>query len=149
MSAEALRIRPYQPADEEAVVSLWLRCGLVVPHNNPLRDIRRKLKINPEWFLVGTRTGEIVATCMFGYDGHRGSINYLAVAPEQQRRGIAAKMMQASENILCSVGCPKINLQVRDANKAVIEFYESIGYVAENIVNMGKRLDHDEPYRVD
>ena len=52
MSVEALRTRPYQPADEKAVVSLWLRCGLVVPHNNPLRDIRRKLKITPEWFLV-------------------------------------------------------------------------------------------------
>jgi ribosomal protein S18 acetylase RimI-like enzyme len=58
-------------------------------------------------------------------------------------------MMQASENILCSVGCPKINLQVRDANKVVIEFYESIGYVAENIVKMEKCLEHDEPYRVD
>jgi|OM-RGC.v1.036674652 hypothetical protein len=35
-------------------------------------------------FLVGLCQGEIVATVMFGYDGHRGSVNYLAVTPRSK-----------------------------------------------------------------
>jgi ribosomal protein S18 acetylase RimI-like enzyme len=141
-----LVIRPYRPADEEAVVRLWIACNLVIPLNNPRRDIERKLAVDPARFLVGEFDGEVVATCMAGYEGHRGWINYLAVLPRYQRRGIASRMMEEAERILRAAGCPKINLQVRAANREVIRFYESIGYVADDIVNMGKRLEYDEPF---
>ena len=84
-------IRPYQASDAEAVVNLWNDCGLVVPHNNPLRDIERKLDVNPEWFLVGETDEAIIASCMAGYEGHRGWINYLAVAPSNQRKRLRSK----------------------------------------------------------
>jgi hypothetical protein len=46
-------IRSYKLEDETQILDLWVECGLVVPQNNPKRDIERKLKINPELFLVG------------------------------------------------------------------------------------------------
>lgn len=137
-------IRPYQTSDEEAVVKLWDDCGLVVPHNNPLRDIERKLGVNPEWFLVGKIEGTIIASCMAGYEGHRGWINYLAVAPSEQRKGHAAKIMNEAERLLRATGCPKINLQVRASNEEVIEFYRSIGFTVDPVTSMGKRLLADQ-----
>ena len=77
-----VNIRPYRARDQTAVVDLWEKCGLVVPHNDPLRDIESKQQVNPEWFLVGELVGQVVATCMVGYEGHRGWINYLAVSPD-------------------------------------------------------------------
>src|SRR5579862_9915638 len=71
-SMTAFQIRPYRSADEDAVVALWVVCQLIGPKNNPRRDIARKLRVNPEWFLVGEVDGKIVATCMVGYEGHRG-----------------------------------------------------------------------------
>lgn len=139
-------IRPYQSTDEISVIQLWNDCGLVVPHNNPARDIARKLRVNPEWFLVGEMDGEIVATCMAGYEGHRGWINYLGVAPSHQRIGLAKKIMREAEALLRQAGCPKINLQIRTTNRAVIEFYEALGYFPDNVVSMGKRLEPDEPH---
>jgi ribosomal protein S18 acetylase RimI-like enzyme len=141
-----LNIRPYRPGDKEAVIDLWLACNLVVSHNNPERDIERKLKVNPEWFLIGLMGDEIVATCMAGYEGHRGWINYLAVKPQLQRQGIAGKMMQAAEIRLLDAGCPKINLQVRNSNIKVIQFYKSIGYSDDDVIGFGKRLVPDKPY---
>ena len=73
---------------EAAVIALWGRCGLLRPWNDPRKDIRRKLHVQPELFLVGVREGEVVATVMAGYEGHRGWVNYLAVAPEQQQSGV-------------------------------------------------------------
>ena len=137
-------IRAYQDRDKEAVIKLWFDCGLVVPQNNPEKDIARKQKVNPELFLVGELDGWIIASCMAGYEGHRGGINYLAVAPEQRRKGYAAMIMEKVETLLWELGCPKINLQVRTSNNKVIRFYESIGFKLDDCVSMGKRLEHDE-----
>ncbi len=139
-----MNIRPFQIKDEATVIQLWIDCGLVVPQNNPQKDIERKLKVNPELFLVGEQDGEIVATCMAGYEGHRGWINYLAVSSKLQRKGLASKMMHHAEKLLAELGCPKINLQIRSSNTAVIDFYQSLGFSDDNVLSMGKRLEKDE-----
>jgi ribosomal protein S18 acetylase RimI-like enzyme len=136
-------IRPYSSGDEAAVIDLWQRCGLTRPQNNPGLDIERKLKVNPELFLVGLLDGKVVATVMGGYEGHRGWINYLGVDPAYQRRGLGRQIMQAAEKKIRAMGSPKINLQVRSDNPGVVRFYESIGYNTEAVVSMGKRLVKD------
>lgn len=138
-------IRKYSTDDRNDVIELWSRCGLIAPQNNPDRDIERKLKVNPEWFLMGEIDDRIIATCMAGYEGHRGWINYLAVLPEYQRKGFATRMMQEAERILKDVGCPKINLQIRSSNTGVIEFYKAIGFREDEVISMGKRLECDNP----
>lgn len=127
-------------------MALWVACQLIGPLNNPRQDIARKLRVNPEWFLVGELDSKIVATCIVGYEGHRGWINYLAVAPECQRRGVARQIMEEAERLLRQAECPKINLQVRTTNAQVIEFYKSIGFKVDDVISMGKRLETDEPF---
>lgn len=139
-----MQIRPFQIADESALVDLWSKCELIRPVNDPVKDIRRKLAVNPEWFLVGVLNNEIIASVMVGYEGHRGWINYLAVHPEHRLRGYGRKIMAEAERLLRAAGCPKINLQVRTNNRAVLEFYERIGYRMDDVVSLGKRLEHDE-----
>jgi len=136
-------IRPFQPSDEAAVVQLWKDCNLVVPWNDPLRDIRRKLRVQPELFLVGFISAELAATVMAGYEGHRGWLNYLAVAPRLRRQGLGRKMVTEAEARLRQMGCPKINIQVRTSNTEVIEFYRRIGFTLDEVVSMGKRLERD------
>jgi ribosomal protein S18 acetylase RimI-like enzyme len=140
-----MHVRPFQTGDQDAVIALWQRCGLTRPWNDPLKDIRRKLRVRPDLFLVGVLDGEVVATAMAGYDGHRGWIYYLGVAPELQRRGLGRAIMAEAERLLREAGCPKINLQVRSTNLGVIEFYKSLGYALDEVVGLGKRLEHDGP----
>ena len=140
-----MSIRSYQSADRDAVVTLWQRCKLVAPQNDPLKDIRRKLQVNPEWLLVGEKNGRLVATCMAGYEGHRGWINYLAVDPEYRRRGIGRQLMRAAETQLRAAGCPKINLQVRTSNQTALGFYQAIGFTVDDVISLGKRLESDRP----
>src|SRR5579859_6637836 len=133
-----VQIRSFRPEDEPAVIALWQQCDLVRPWNDPHRDICRKLKVNPEWFLVGLVDGQVVATVMAGYEGHRGWLNYLAVAPKFQRCGLARGIVAEAERLLRNAGCPKINLQIRTSNQAVIEFYRRLGYSVDDAVSMGK-----------
>ena len=138
-----MHIRPYQASDESAVVALWQACELTRPWNDPHKDIARKLQVHPELFMVGEVQGRLMASAMFGYEGHRGWVNYLAVAPDHQRQGHAKALMQHGEALLLTRGCPKINLQVRASNAPVLAFYQSLGYASDEVVSMGKRLIPD------
>ena len=138
-----MNLRPFLAADQPQVVALWHACGLTRPWNDPAKDIARKLTVQPELFLVVEDAGPIVASAMFGYEGHRGWVNYLAVAPDHQRRGIARALMAMGEERLTALGCPKLSLQVRSGNRAVVEFYHRLGYTTDDVVSLGKRLIPD------
>jgi ribosomal protein S18 acetylase RimI-like enzyme len=142
LSPEML-IRPFETSDEGAIIELWYKCNLIRPQNDPELDIARKLKVYPELFLVGLVSDKIIASAMGGYEGHRGWVNYLAVDPDYQKRGLGRAIMEALETRLLDRGCPKLNLQVRNDNIAVIKFYENIGYKRDDVLSFGKRLIQD------
>jgi len=146
MSVSATQIREFERADTDAVVALWKRCELVVPWNDPYRDIARKMQVGADLFLVATAEQAVVATVMGGYEGHRGWINYLAVDPERRGDGHGARLVRELETRLIAVGCAKVNLQVRIGNEAVIDYYTGLGYKDDRAFSMGKRLipDGDE-----
>jgi ribosomal protein S18 acetylase RimI-like enzyme len=137
-----MRVRPFDTADEGAVVALWQAAGLLVnPLNDPREDIRFCRESGHGELLVGEDGGSIVATVMVGHDGHRGWVYYLATAPERRRRGLGRRMMASAERWLTQRGVPKVELIVRDSNTRVIGFYQRLGYVFEPRALLAKRLD--------
>ena len=142
--SEKTIIRTFASTDTDAVIALWQACALTRAWNDPEKDIERKLGVDDELFLVAETQGNIIGSVMGGYDGHRGWINYLAVAPRQRKQGLGKQLMVAVEHRLLSLGCPKINLQIRTGNEAVMEFYRAIGFTEDACVSFGKRLIPDE-----
>ena len=138
-------IRRFACADEDAVIALWESAGLTRQWNDPRKDIARKLSVQPEGFLVAVAGAEIVGSVMAGYDGHRGWINYLAVAAGSRRAGVGRALMTEAERVLTELGCPKVNLQIRATNAAAVRFYEALGYTTDDVVSLGRRLEHDAP----
>jgi ribosomal protein S18 acetylase RimI-like enzyme len=141
MKPDPLEVRIIRGEDVPRVVELWRTVFPDDPsRNDPALMAQRKLEFEPELFLVGEKDGRLVAAVMAGYDGVRGWIYHLAVDPDERRQGFGKKMMQAAEEMMMSLGCPKVNLQIRSSNEGVIEFYEAIGYKVEDRVSMGKPL---------
>ena len=139
-----ISIRPYDARDEESVIDLWEVCFPDDPPWNEPRDvIQRKMTVQPELFFVALIDQQVVGTVLAGFDGFRGWVNKVATHPSQQRKGIASRLMQAAEKALADLGCPKLNLQVRADNDAVVAFYRKAGYVVEDQVSMGKRLQKE------
>jgi ribosomal protein S18 acetylase RimI-like enzyme len=141
----SLVLRTFARTDEAAVIALWRSTGLTRPWNDPHADIARKLTVQPELFVVGELDGELIASAMAGYDGHRGNVYYVAVSPAHQRTGVARAVMAEVERRLEALGCPKLNLMVRDDNQTARGFYQRMGYDAQAVVTLGKRLIVDEP----
>ena len=125
------------------VVHLWEICGLTKPWNDPNRDIDRKLADGTGKLFLMKEGDRVIGSVMVGYDGHRGSVNYLAVHPDSQKKQLGRMLMEHSEDHLLALGCPKLNLMVRTSNLPVIEFYERLEYQKDEVIVFSKRLIED------
>jgi ribosomal protein S18 acetylase RimI-like enzyme len=136
----SFEIARYRLEFQGAVVDLWKKCGLIVPQNDPVVDIRKKVDYQPELFFVALLDGLVVGSVMAGYEGHRGWLNYLAVLPEYQGQGYGRKLVEKAIAELRRLGCLKVNLEVRKSNSSVIDFYMHLGFKDNEVVGLGKRL---------
>lgn len=130
-------VRKFQEQDSAALIALWKRVFPDdPPHNEPAKVLAAKLKVDDLVF-VYEQAGAIVGACMTGYDGHRGWLYAVAVAPESRRSGVGTLLVKAALEELRRLGCIKVNLQIRPGNSAVAAFYQSLGFAAEERLSMG------------
>lgn len=121
-------------------VHLWERTNLTRPWNDPVLDARRALNSPTSTILALMEDSHVIATAMVGHDGHRGWLYYVAVDPERQGQGIGRQLVQECTQWLQTMGVPKVQLMVRNENRAVIDFYTGLGFEDQNVVVLGKRL---------
>jgi ribosomal protein S18 acetylase RimI-like enzyme len=134
-------IAPLGLVDIPALVALWEACGLTRPWNDPQRDARLAIEGTTSTIL-GLRDGDtLIASVMVGFDGHRGWVYYLAVAPDRRREGLGRRLMDAAEAWLRGRGAPKLQLMVRTSNKEALGFYEALGLERQEVVTLGRFLD--------
>ena len=88
-----MQIRKFSEGDRTSVLELWEACELTRPWNDPNKDIDRKMQFQANLFFVGTVNSRVISSAMAGYDGHRGSVFYLAVHPESQVLGYGQLLM--------------------------------------------------------
>jgi ribosomal protein S18 acetylase RimI-like enzyme len=137
-----MNVRNYESSDCAEVIALW---DAVFPgstgHNDPKASIDRKVAADDGLFFVAADGDSIVGTVLAGYDGHRGWLYSVAVAPDRRRDGIGSQLIRHAEQALAQRGCPKLNIQVRADNAAVVAFYESLGFQIEERISMGKLIE--------
>ncbi len=141
-------ITPYTDTiHRKQVVALWETIfGYEAPHNQPGLAIDKKIEVHDELFFVAVADSAVVGTIMAGYDGHRGWIYSVAVAPSRRNQGIGSRLVSHAERALTSLGCVKINLMILEGNEGVVGFYSKLGYSVEKRVNMGKRIPENIPF---
>lgn len=136
-----MQIRDVSPTDFPAVIELWDQAGLTRPWNPPAADLQRALDNPGSTVLGGYLDDDLAGTVMVGHDGHRGWVYYLAVADQHRGSGLGRTLMQAAEAWLVDQGAVKLQLMVRESNRAVIGFYDRLGYTDADVRVLAKRLD--------
>lgn len=134
-------LREASPADAPAVIALWQAAGLTRPWNDPATDYHLAMANPACTVILAEQEDTPAATIMVGYDGHRGWVYYLGVAPAFQRQGVGRALMQAAEQWLAARDCPKLMLMVRADNLATKAFYAALGYEPQAVETLGRRLD--------
>ena len=132
----------YRDIHLEGVRALWKEAFPDdAPRNWADVAIPAKLLIQPELLIVALDDDHVVGSVMAGYDGHRGWLNSMAVKKSHRRQGVGSALVFEAERRLRSLGCVKINLQIRMSNTSVAEFYRRLGYGVEERMSMGKEID--------
>jgi ribosomal protein S18 acetylase RimI-like enzyme len=134
-------VAPYSPEHFDGVETLWQEAFPDGPPWNKAEvAVPAKLAVQPELFLVAVKGDQVIGSIMAGYDGHRGWLYAVAVLNSHRSRGVGTALVRGAEDRLWSMGCNKINLQVRISNATVVEFYKRLGYMVEERTSMGKRV---------
>lgn len=129
--------RKFNTQDNNKLIALWQTVFPDdPPHNEPSAILDAKLKVDDLIFVVEDES-TLIGACMAGYDGHRGWLYAVAVSPNYRRQGVGQALIKHTLAELASIGCIKVNLQIRSTNTAVAAFYESLGFEAEDRLSMG------------
>ncbi|GFZ29979.1 hypothetical protein CSC2_05050 [Clostridium zeae] len=90
----------------------------------------KAMNITNEWstLILDTISNKFVGACMVGYVNGLPYILDFVVHPEFQRKGIGAKLLQRTLNLLSKI-YPAIRLNVTVGNNAEV-FYDKVGFVS-------------------
>jgi ribosomal protein S18 acetylase RimI-like enzyme len=124
----SVNVREFRfPGDYAHTLKLWesIEVGVHVGRSDTPEEIQKKIKRDPDLFLVAELNEEIVGTVIGGYDGRRGIIYHLAVHETVRGQGIGAMLLGEVEKRLQAKGCVKCYLLVLADNEHAIQFYEN------------------------
>jgi ribosomal protein S18 acetylase RimI-like enzyme len=133
-----IELRDFRLSDYDQVSRFWASVGLKPSRSDTVDRIRHKLERDPELFILAVDNGAIVGTVFGSYDGRRGWMNRLAVAPPFRGQGLARRLAEEVERRLRRIGCDKMNLLIEADNAAVQSLYEKMGYERVPLIFMEK-----------
>ena len=123
--AEAI-IRPARSEEVEEVLGLW-REAETTPSVTDNREAVVKLLAEPTAvLLVAEADGRLVGTVIGGWDGWRGNIYRLVVAPGYRRRGLARLLVAEADRSLHRMGAKRITALVEGDHPWATDFWDSL-----------------------
>jgi ribosomal protein S18 acetylase RimI-like enzyme len=128
----------YVSKDCDVVRDLWVRAGLELRPSETKEELEKKLLRDPELFIVAEDGGKIVGAVIGAFDGRRGFVYHLAVAPERQGEGIGKALMERVSEGLKRLGCIRLLLLVDEDN---VSAHKATGFSSNRMYVMSKNLD--------
>jgi ribosomal protein S18 acetylase RimI-like enzyme len=140
----SIRIREFCfPADYEPVFALWksIEKGVHTGRSDTPAEIEKKLRRDPDLFLVAESAGAIIGSVIGGFDGRRGLVYHLAVEASFRGMGIGSRLMEELESRLRAKGCLKCYLLVTSDNPEAEDYYQQRGWQHMDSIRLyGKEL---------
>jgi ribosomal protein S18 acetylase RimI-like enzyme len=126
--SNASHIRECRRADCPEVLQLWKSADATPSITDTLEEVQRTVEQGDAIFLVVTDASDcIVGSVIGGWDGWRGNIYRLAVAPEARRNGVAAALVrEVSAWLAREKGARRITALVEKAHPDAVGFWDSM-----------------------
>jgi len=132
MKIEKFKIEYY-----DEVVELWRKAGIEMVSSDTIEEVTRVLSRNPDLLLIGKVQEKVIAIVIGAFDGRRGYVHHLAVDPDYQKMGFGKTIMDGLIEQFRAMDIHKVHLFIEKSNRAVVEFYNNLGWdVREDLIMM-------------
>lgn len=132
-------IREFRPRDGDALRELWTTFGFRLIADDDA-GLARFTARNPGLFVVAEDGSRIVGSVLGAWDGRRGWLYHVAVAPSHQRQGLGSELVRLVEGRMRDLGCPRVLVMVEAANEEALRFWTTLGYERRDTMQLGKPL---------
>ncbi len=133
-----IEVRPARDADEVRA-ALALRLEVFVVEQNVPVDEEVDEHDETALHLVAVEDGRVIATARVVMEGDTAKLGRVAVARHARRRGIAGRLIAASESHARAHGAARVALA---AQTGALPLYEKAGYIAYGERFMDANLEH-------
>jgi ribosomal protein S18 acetylase RimI-like enzyme len=124
-------IRRARASDIPRVLALWRSPGIPPSKTDDEDSLALLLRHPTAVLLAAEHDGNIIGSVIAGWDGWRGELYRLAVAPNYRRCGLGTLLVREAEACLIAEGAGRINILVLHESDGASAFWEACGYVPD------------------
>ncbi len=121
-------IRTGVAGDAPGVLALWRTADTEPTHTDNLACITQLVAHDPLALIVAESGPRLVGSIIAGWDGWRGSVYRLAVAPDHRRGGLGGRLLEAAERRLNEAGSLRLQAIVVETDSRATGFWRSTGW---------------------
>jgi ribosomal protein S18 acetylase RimI-like enzyme len=115
-------------SDVDRVLDLWARSDAEPTHTDDAGSLRALIEHDGSALLIAEDGDSLVGTVIAGWDGWRGSVYRLVVAPTHRRRGLATRLLGAAQSHLGAVGAVRLQAVVVETEAPATGFWAGSGW---------------------
>lgn len=124
----AWTIRVGRVSDIESVLHLWTRAAAEPSHTDDTEGLGTLIEHDPSALIVAEDSGSIVGSVIAAWDGWRGSVYRLVVAPSHRRLGLGSELVREAERRLSAVGAVRWQAVVVETESTAVGFWQASGW---------------------
>ena len=124
----ATTIRFARATDVSAVLALWRESDAEPSHTDDAESLLRLIDHDPEALVVAEADHRIVGSVMAAWDGWRGSIYRLVVAPPHRGTGLGRRLVEVAEERLAAAGALRVQAIVVETDPRATGFWRAAGW---------------------
>jgi ribosomal protein S18 acetylase RimI-like enzyme len=118
-------IRSCQSSDVESVLRLWVESQAEPSHTDDADSLGRLITHDPSALIVAEEEGRLVGSVIAAWDGWRGSIYRLVVAPSHRRHGLGSRLLNEAEARLAAAGAVRVQAIVVETQSMATGFWHA------------------------
>jgi ribosomal protein S18 acetylase RimI-like enzyme len=124
----AWSLRTGQLYDVDPVLQLWIASAAEPTHTDDVESLTALVVHDPSALIVAEADGSIVGSVIAAWDGWRGSVYRLVVAPTQRRRGLGRLLLAEAEARLAVLGAVRLQAIVVEHEPRAMAFWQDSGW---------------------